>query len=93
MHTHNARHARAAAHAASVPAPAPENLVVHGQRRFMPAPVPNQEIHDPADSLRDPGTGAPIGQFGRAYMDANPVPPVNPGLKGDQSPVMVGIQR
>lgn len=94
-HARGARQPRAPAHvpSASGPAPPTENLVVHGQRRFTAAPVPNQEIHDPADALRDPNTGAPIGRFGRAFMDANPVPPVNPGLKGDESPVMVGIQR
>lgn len=77
----------------ATPAPAAENLVVHGQKRFSPAPVPNQEIHDPGDQLRDPNTGAPIGRFGPAYIDANPVPPINPGLRGDQSPVAVGVQR
>jgi hypothetical protein len=70
-----------------------ENLVVHGQRRFIPAPVPNQRIHDPADVLRDPSTGTPMGKFGGSYIDANPVPPINPGLQGDQSPVQVGVQR
>lgn len=59
----------------------------------MAAPVPNQQIHDPADVLRDPSTGAPMGKFGGSYIDANPVPPINPGLKGDQSPVQVGVQR
>lgn len=81
-----------AASAAAPPPPA-ENLVVHGQKRFMAAPVPNQQIHDPADVLRDPSTGAPMGKFGGSYIDANPVPPINPGLKGDQSPVQVGVQR
>ena len=79
--------------APAAPAPAAENLVVHGQRRFSPAPMPNQEIHDPADQLLDPNTGASIGKFGRAYIDANPVPPINPELKGDQSPIAAGIQR
>ncbi len=73
--------------------PPAENLVVHGQKRFMPAPVPNPRIHDPADVLRDPSTGAPMGRFGGAYIDANPVPPVNPGLTGDQSPIAAGVQR
>lgn len=80
--------------APSPPAAAPaENLVVHGQKRFSPAPMPNQEIHDPADQLRDPNTGTSMTRFGRAYIDANPVPPINPGLKGDQSPIAVGVQR
>lgn len=85
---------QAAAPSAPAPAPAPaENLVVHGQKRFSPAPMPNQEIHDPADQLRDPNTGTSMNRFGRAYIDANPVPPINPGLKGDQSPIAVGVQR
>ncbi len=79
---------------AATPAPPPtENLTVHGQKRFTPAPVPNQRIHDPADVLRDPSTGTPMGKFGGSYIDANPVPPVNPGLQGGQSPVQVGVQR
>ena len=90
-HRHPTRPARANARAAPVP-PA-ENLVVHGQKRFSPAPMPNQTIHDPADTLRDANTGAPIGRFGRAYLDANPAPPVNPGLQGDQSPIAAGVQR
>ncbi len=85
------RHAPANARAA--PVPPTENLVVHGQRRFSPAPMPDQAIHDPAEALRDPSTGAPIGRFGRAYIDANPVPPINPALQGDQSPIAVGVQR
>jgi hypothetical protein len=87
------RHARAHDRVQPVPAPAAENLVVHGQKRFIPAPTPNQEIHDPADALRDPSTGAPIGRFGGAYMDADPVPPINPGLRGDQDQTPVGIPR
>ena len=83
------RHVKAPA----APVPAAENLVVHGQKRFSPAPMPNQEIHDPADQLQDPSTGAPMGRFGRAYIDANPVPPINPELKGDQSPIAAGVQR
>ncbi len=67
--------------------------MVHGARRYESAPMPNQAIHDPADVMRDPATGAPIGRFGHAYMDANPVPPVNPALQGDQGPVSVGVQR
>ncbi len=90
-HRHPSRPARASTRAA--PVPPTENLVVHGQKRFSPAPMPNQAIHDPADTLRDANTGAPIGQFGRAYLDANPVPPVNPGLQGDQSPIAAGVQR
>ena len=86
-------HVKAADQPPAAPAPAAENLIVHGQKRFSAAPVPNQEIHDPADQLQDPSTGAPMGRFGRAYIDANPVPPVNPGLQGDQSPIVVGVQR
>ncbi len=86
-HRHTTRPARAA------PVPPAENLVVHGQKRFSPAPMPDQAIHDPADALRDPSTGTPIGRFGRAYLDANPVPPVNPAQQGDQSPIAVGVQR
>ncbi len=88
-HRHPTRPARAPA----TPVPPAENLVVHGQKRFSPAPMPDQAIHDPADALRDPSTGAPIGRFGRAYIDANPVPPVNPALQGDQSPIAAGVQR
>ncbi|TLU72373.1 hypothetical protein [Lichenicoccus roseus] len=89
-----ARHPKAPAAAApATPAPPAENLVVHGARRYQSAPVPNQSIHDPAEALRDPATGAPIGRFGHAYMDANPVPPINPELNGNQSPVSVGVQR
>jgi hypothetical protein len=88
LHAHGARQARAPAQV-----PPTENLVVHGKRRFSTAPVPDQEIHDPADAFRDPNTGVPLGRFGRAFTDANPVPPVNPGLKTDESPVMVGLQR
>ncbi len=88
-----AHHAKAPTRQPAATAPAAENLVVHGQKRFSPAPMPNQEIHDPADQLRDPNTGAPIGRFGPAYIDANPAPPVNPGLKGDQSPIAAGVQR
>ena len=91
---HPARHPKAPATAAATPPPPPaENLVVHGARRYQSAPMPNQAIHDPAEAMRDPATGAPIGRFGHAYMDANPVPPVNPALQGDQSPVSVGVQR
>nr|WP_321983522.1 hypothetical protein [uncultured Lichenicoccus sp.] len=89
---HGARQPKAPV-AAATPAPPAENLVVHGARRYETAPMPNQAIHDPADVMRDPATGAPIGRFGHAYMDANPVPPVNPALQGDQSPVAVGVQR
>jgi len=71
-----------------------ENLVVHGQKRFQAAPVPNQAIHDPAEAMRDPATGTAIGQFGGAYNAANPVPPINPGLRGsDQDPIVTGVQR
>ncbi len=90
-HRHPARPARA--NAPTAPAPPAENLVVHGEKRFSAAPMPNQAIHDPADTLRDAATGAPIGRFGHAYLDANPVPPVNPGLQGDQSPIAAGVQR
>ena len=86
-------HVKAAGQPPAAPAPAAENLIVHGQKRFSAAPMPNQEIHDPADQLQDPSTGASMGRFGRAYIDANPVPPVNPGLQGDQSPIAVGVQR
>ena len=94
LHAHPAHHAKppAAAPVTTPPAPA-ENLVVHGQKRYSAAPMPNPEIHDPADALRDPATGAAIGKFGHAYMDANPVPPINPELNGDQSPIAVGVQR
>ena len=88
-----AHHAKAPARQPAATSPAAENLVVHGQKRFSPAPMPNQEIHDPADELRDPSTGAPMSRFGRAYIDTNPVPPINPGLKGDQSPIAAGVQR
>lgn len=88
-----AHQAKAPARQPAATAPAAENLVVHGQKRFSPAPMPNQEIHDPADQLRDPNTGASIGRFGHAYIDANPVPPINPELKGDQSPIAAGVQR
>ena len=91
--THSRHAAGTAVAATTPPAPPAENLVVHGQRRFTAAPMPNQDIHDPADALRDPATGAPIGKFGRAYLDADPAPPVNPELNGDQSPVQVGIRR
>ncbi len=93
-HRHPTRPPRANARAhRSAPVPPAENLVVHGQKRFSPAPMPDQAIHDPADTQRDANTGAPIGRFGRAYLDANPVPPVNPGLQGDQSPIAAGVQR
>ncbi len=90
-HHQAARHDAARPKPAALKAPAESNLVVRG-RRFRPAPMPNQEIHDPAEAVRDPSTGAAIGRFGGAYIDANPVPPVNPGLAGAQSPVEVGIR-
>lgn len=79
--------------ASAVPGAPAENLIVRGQKRFISAPMPNQQIHDPADVLRDPSTGAPMGKFGGAYNDANPVPQVNPQLRGDQSPINAGVQR
>ena len=75
------------------PPPPAENLVVHGQRRFSAAPMPDQAIHDPADALRDPATGAPLGKFGGAYIDASPVPPINPALDNNRSPITAGVQR
>ena len=87
------RPAAAAAPATAPAAPLAENFTVHGQKRFSAAPVPNVQIHDPGDELRDPSTGAPMRRFGGAYIDANPVPPVNPGLQGDRSPIAAGVQR
>ena len=83
-------------HAKPLPAAPPvatpeENLIVRG-RRFRAAPVPNQAIHDPAEALRDPATGAPLGRFGGAYIDASPLPPLIAGPMGDQSPLDVGAR-
>ncbi|WP_428391356.1 hypothetical protein [Lichenicoccus sp.] len=75
------------------PPPTTENLVVHGQKRFLPAPVPNPEIHDPAAALRDSNTGAAIGRFGGAYNDANPLLHFNTGPASGQNPIQAGVPR
>ena len=85
------RHHRPHHHAA--PPPTTENLVVHGQKRFLPAPMPNPEIHDPAAALRDPNTGAAIGRFGGAYNDSSPLAHFNTGPVAGQNPIQAGVPR